>query len=80
MTKKKKPATTTEIWEVWTEDHYIKGKLLKTFKSKDAAIKYAKKNIKYKYLAPDRENGRKKKEFYFEDEDRRPIGMLIKRP
>ena len=80
MTKKKKPDTTTETWEVWTEDHYIKGKLLKTFKSKDTAIKYAKKNIKYKYLTADRENNRKKKEFYFEDEDRRPIGMLIKRP
>ena len=59
---KKKPAPTTETWEVWAGDHYIKGKLLKTLKSKDAAVKYAKKHIKYKYLAPDPDNNRKKKE------------------
>ena len=73
-------ATTTETWEVWVEDHYIKGKLLKTFKNKDTAIKYAKKHIKYKYLEPDKANSRKKKEFYFEDENKKPIGMLIRRP
>ena len=73
-------ATTTETWEVWAEDHYIKCKLLKTFKTKASAIKYAKKHINYKYLEPHLKNTRKKQEFFFEDEERRPIGMLIKRP
>ena len=73
-------ATTTETWEVWTEDHYIKGKLLKTFKSKDSAVKYAKKHIKFKKIEPCSNNTRKKKEFFLDNEDGRAIGMIIKRP
>ena len=56
------------------------ARLMSTHPPTNDRIKYAKKHIKYKYLEPDRNNGRKKKEFYFEDEDRKPIGMLIKRP
>ena len=68
------------MWEVWIEDHYIKGRLLKTFESKDAAVKFAKKHIKYKYLAPHIHNNKKKKEFFLEDENHSAIGMIIKRP
>jgi len=73
-------ATTTETWEVWAEDHYIKGKLLKTFKNKDSAVKYAKKHIKFKKIEPCSNNTRKKKEFFLDNEDGRPVGMIIKRP
>jgi len=73
-------ATTTETWEVWAEDHYIKGKLLKTFKNKDSAVKYAKKHIKFKKIEPCSNNTRKKKEFFLDNEDGRAVGMIIKRP
>jgi hypothetical protein len=62
------------MWEVWQEDnHYIQGKRLKRYKSKESAVKYAKKNIKYKKMA----KGDNKNEFYLEDKNGRPIGMII---
>ena len=73
-------ATTTETWEVWSESHYIKGKLLKTFKSKDSAVKYAKKHIKFKHIEPCCNNTRNKKEFFLDNENGRAVGMIIKRP
>ena len=73
-------ATTTETWEVWSEDHYIKGKLLKMLKSKDAAVKYAKKHIKFKQIIPCSNNTRKKKEFFLDNEEGRAVGMIIRRP
>ena len=73
-------ATTTETWEVWSENHYIKGKLLKTFKSKDSAVKYAKKHIKFKHIEPCCNNTRNKKEFFLDNENGRAVGMIIKRP
>ncbi len=64
------------MWEVWAwNGQHIRGKFLKKYKNKENAIKYAKKYIGHKYIAP---NGKSKTEFFFEDEERRPIGMLIK--
>jgi len=70
-----------EIWEVWvTDGHYIKGKLAKKFKSKDSAVKYAKKNTDVEKIIPSGGNTRSKKEFFLDDAEGRPIGMIIKRP
>ncbi len=71
----------SEIWEVWlTDGHYIKAKLVKKFKSKDAAVKYAKKITDVKTIADSLNNSRTKKEFFLDDAEGRPIGMIIKRP
>ena len=62
------------MWEVWQEDgHYIKGKRLKRFKTKERAVKYAKEEIKYKRMV--KEKG--KQEFYLEDKDGRSLGMIV---
>tara|TARA_R100000008_G_C3521745_1_gene134368 strand:+ start:349 stop:549 length:201 start_codon:yes stop_codon:yes gene_type:complete len=62
------------MWEVWQEEgHYIKGKRLKRFKTKERAVKYAKETIKYKRMV--KEKG--KEEFYLEDKDGRSLGMII---
>jgi hypothetical protein len=63
------------MWEVWKFDgQYIQGKLLKKYKSKENAIKYAKKTIKYK-----KTSSGKKDEIYLEDKDGLPIGMIIQK-
>ena len=49
------------------------GKRIKRSKTKETAVKHAKKIIKYKKMV----KGEKKGEFYFEDEEGRPLGMLI---
>jgi hypothetical protein len=62
------------MWEIWQEDNrYIQGKRIKKFKLKEDAVKYAKKIIKYKRMS----RGKTKNEFYLEDKDSIPIGMLI---
>ena len=62
------------MWEVWQEDgHYIKGKRLKRFKAREKAVEYAKETIKYKRMV--KEKG--KDEFYLEDKDGKPLGMII---
>ena len=62
------------MWEIWqANNHYIHGKRLKRYKSKETAVKYAKKNIKYKRMV----KGDNKNEFYLEDKDGRSLGMLI---
>ena len=65
------------MWEVWKwNGQHIQGKLLKKYKKKESAMKYAKKNIGYHFIEP---NGKVKNEFFLEDEEHRPIGMIIKR-
>jgi hypothetical protein len=65
------------MWEVWAWDGYkIQGKLLKKYKKKESAIKYAKKHIDYEYIEP---NGKNKNEFFLDDAERRAVGMIIKR-
>ena len=62
------------MWEIWKyHGGYIQGKLLKKYKTKESAVKYAKKTIKYKRMA----KGSKKGEFFLEDKDGDPIGMII---
>jgi hypothetical protein len=62
-------------WSVWRwNGHYIMGELLKEYKTKKSAIKYAEKNIKYSKMVPNN-----KDEIFLEDEDGMPIGILIKR-
>ena len=64
------------MWELWEWDgRYIKGNRLKRSKTKETALKHAKKAIKYKKMA----KGKKRGEFFFEDEDGRPIGMLLEK-
>jgi hypothetical protein len=64
------------MWEVWQwNGQYIKGKRIKRSKTKEAAVKHAKKIIKYKKMA----KGDNKNEFYLEDEEGRPIGIIIKK-
>ena len=64
------------MWEVWEwNGQYIKGKRLKRSKTKETAVKHAKKAIKYKKMV----KGKKRGEFFFEDEDGRPIGMLMEK-
>jgi hypothetical protein len=66
------------MWEVWAWDgRCIQGKLLKKYKKKESAIKYAKKHIEYEYMVP---HGKVKGEFFLEDDERRAVGMIIKRP
>ena len=62
------------MWEVWEWDgQHIKGKRIKRSKTKEAAVKHAKKVIKYKKMV----KGKKRGEFFLEDEEGRPIGMII---
>ena len=66
------------MWEVWAWDgNCIEGKLLKKYKKKESAIKYAEKNIGHKYIE---QNGKNKNEFFLDDEERRAVGIIIKRP
>ena len=63
------------MWEVWKwNGQYIKGKLLKKHKTKEGAIKYAKKTIKYKKAVP----VKKKNEIFLEDKDGMSIGIIIR--
>lgn len=62
------------MWEVWKwNGKYIQGKLLKKYKTKESAVKYAKKTIKYKKIV----KGDKRGEFFLEDKDNNPVGMII---
>jgi len=64
------------MWEVWQwNGQYIMGKRIKRSKTKEAAVKHAKKIIKYKKMV----KGEKKGEFYLEDKDNIPVGMLIEK-
>tara|TARA_R110001583_G_scaffold74729_2_gene206710 strand:- start:3153 stop:3353 length:201 start_codon:yes stop_codon:yes gene_type:complete len=61
------------MWEVWEWDgQYIKGNRLKRVETKQTAVEHAKKAIKYKKMVKGGKN-----KFYLEDEDGRPIGMII---
>ena len=62
---------TLKVWQ-WN-GQYIKGKRIKRSKTKETAVKHAKKIIKYKKMV----KGDNKNEFYLEDEDGRPIGIII---
>ena len=62
------------MWEVWEwNGQHIKGKRIKRSKTKETAVKHAKKAIKYKKMA----KGKKRGEFFLEDEEGRPLGMII---
>ena len=62
------------MWEIWKyHGGYIQGKLLKKYKTKESAVKYAKKTIKYKKIV----KGDKRGEFFLEDEVNNPVGMII---
>ena len=62
------------MWELWEwNGQYIKGKRIKRSKTKETVVKHAKKAIKYKKMV----KGDNKNEFYLEDEEGRPIGMII---
>ena len=64
------------MWEVWEwNGQHIKGKRIKRAKTKETAVKHAKKAIKYKKMV----KGKKRGEFFLEDEEGRPIGMLIEK-
>ena len=64
------------MWEVWEwNGRHIKGKRIKRSKTKEAAVKHAKKAIKYKKMVKSKKRG----EFFLEDEEGRPIGMLIEK-
>ena len=66
------------MWEVWEwNGQYIQGKLLKRYKKKESAFKYAEKHIKYEFIEP---NPGKKNEFFLDDVDKRAVGMIVKRP
>ena len=66
------------MWEVWEwNEQYIQGNLLKRYKKKESAFKYAKKHIEYKFIEP---NPDKKNEFFLDDTDHRAVGMIVKRP
>ena len=63
------------MWEVWKwNGRYIKGKFLKKYKTKESAVNYAKKTIKYKRIS----KGQSRGEFFLEDEEGQPLGMIIK--
>jgi hypothetical protein len=62
------------MWEVWEwNGQHIKGKRIKKSKTKETAVKHAKKAIKYKKMV----KGKKRGEFFLEDEEGRPIGIII---
>ena len=62
------------MWEVWEwNGRHIKGERIKRSKTKEAAVKHAKKAIKYKKMV----KGKKGGEFFLEDEEGRPLGMII---
>ena len=43
------------MWEVWCWDgRYIKGKLVKKYKTKQSALNYVKKNIKHDQIVQDK--------------------------
>ena len=63
------------MWEVWEWDgQCIQGKLHKAYKSKQSAIKYARKTIEYDKETPDSRN-----ELFLEKEDGTPVGIIVKR-
>ena len=62
------------MWEVWEwNGQYIKGNLLKGCKTKDSAVKYAKKTIEYEKIVKSETKG----EFYLEDDAGIPVGLII---
>ena len=64
------------MWELWEWDgRYIKGKKLKRSKTKQTVMKYAEKHMQYDRIV----KGRKKGEFFFEDEEGRAVGMLVEK-
>tara|TARA_R100000234_G_scaffold96750_1_gene65061 strand:- start:52 stop:270 length:219 start_codon:yes stop_codon:yes gene_type:complete len=64
------------MWELWQWDgRYIKGKKIKRSKTKETVVKHAKKVIKHKKMV----KGSNKNEFFLEDEEGRPIGMIIEK-
>ena len=64
------------MWELWQWDgRYIKGKKLKRSKTKQTVMSHAKKHIEYDTIT----KGSKKGEFFLEDENGRPVGMVLER-
>ena len=64
-----------EMWELWIwNGHYIKGKLLKRYKAKDSLMKYAKKNVEFHKMVQSSSN---KREFFLDDKEGRPVGIII---
>ena len=64
------------MWELWQWDgRYIKGKKLKRSKTKQTVMNHAKKHMEYDRIV----KGGKKGEFFFEDKEGRPVGMLIEK-
>ncbi len=64
------------MWELWEwNGQYVKGNKLKRSKTKQTVIKHAEKHIEYDRIV----EGSNKGEFFLEDEERRPVGMIINR-
>ncbi len=65
------------MWEVWEWDgNYIKGKLLKRYRSKDSATKWAAKNLEFTEMVQDPSD---KDCFFLDDSENRPIGVITKK-
>lgn len=63
------------MWEVWEWDgNSIQGKLLKKYKKKESAIKYAEKHIDFEYIE---QNKNSKNEYFLDDNERRAVGIII---
>ena len=64
------------MWEIWCWDgKYIKGKLIKRYKSKQSAFKYIEKSIEHKKILQDK---KAKNTFYIEGNEH-TIGLIEKR-
>ena len=63
------------MWEVWEWDgSKIQGNLLKKYKKKESAIKYAEKHINFKFIEQNRNS---KNEYFLDDEEHRAVGIII---
>ena len=64
------------MWEIWCWDgKYIKGKLIKRYKSKQSAFNYVEKNIEHKQIVTDK----KMKDCFYIESDEHTIGMIEKK-
>tara|TARA_R110002020_G_scaffold418930_2_gene628175 strand:- start:472 stop:678 length:207 start_codon:yes stop_codon:yes gene_type:complete len=64
------------MWEIWCWDgKYIKGKLVKRYKTKQSAFKYVEKNIEHKEIIADKKT---KDRFYIEG-DEHTVGLVAKK-
>jgi len=61
------------MWEVWEWDgRYIKGNLLKRYKSKQSAIKYAKEEMGIAKITSCKED------LHLDNEEDVPVGIIVK--